>query len=552
VNHHFQALEKKIERRQRALNALASVSHWVTISLGLSLVYLGIVTLGLLPPQWPLWALGLFNILIGLVGWLVGRLRPIDLAAALFQVDRAMGTGEALCTYHEYSGSRARRPFTQRLEEAINTILVKPSTALPITRHQRRALLTITGLVVAYLWLGSLGPLHVMPTGLAGVARHNVENTATEAQSKAPQPQNFRELQQFDTQAGQLEKQLRIEAPPVERRTAAAELTALYQKLRDAQQELWKLPNGSSSPSATPTEGATEQPQMNSTTDQPEQAEARRLADARQAAQALQQALKQTLNTLQEQGQTGASDSGAIQQALERLAQQAPNEEIRQSLTRAIQAKTSQEQQQLISKAQQQLQDLLKQDQQLEHTQQEIARTLREGGQRPTPSGDTAQANGASSPESNSQASDSQEGAANSGQYTGGGKRASDTGEGKGTTNRPSGTADQATQPSGGDQPGTQEGANVQEAPSDQTLPPQRQLVITHDRLPSDAQLQTVMLSKGVPFETVSSSPDSGMTLRYDFAKAESLLKLRGVPPTLRDLIRQYFVAITAEQPRQP
>lgn len=542
---HFQALEKKIERRQRTLNALASASHWVTISLGLSLIYLGTVTLGLLQSRWPLWALGLSNVLIGLAGGLVGRLRPIDLAAALFQVDRALGTGEALCTYHEFCGDRARRPFRQRLERAISTIAVNPAAALPLTHRQRQRLLAVAGLIVAGLWLGSLGPLHVIPTGLAGVARHNAGSSPVEVQPNAPQPLSSRELQQIDTQAGQLEKQLRIEAPPVERRTAAAELSALYQKLRDAQQELWKLPSGSSSPPAMPTtEGSTEQPQLNPATDQPEQAEARRLAEARRAAQALQQAL----NTLQEQAQTGASDSAAIQQALERLAQQAPDEEVRQSLTRAKGAQTPQEQRQLISKAQQQLQDLLRQDQQLDQTQQEIARALREGGQRPTPSGDTAQANGASNPESNPPSSDSQEATTTSGPYPGGGRRASETGAGKETTDRPNGRSDQAMKQSGGDQPGTQEGANVQEAASDQTSPPQRQLVITHDRLPSDVQLQTVMLSKGVPFETVSSSPDSGMTLRYDFAKAESLLKLRGVPPTLRDLIRQYFVAITAEQ----
>lgn len=575
MNLHFQALETRIKRRQRFLNALTTTSDWAGLSLGLSLSYLVLVALGLLPVLLPLWALSLINIAIGLAGWLRGRLRPIDLGAALFQVDRALRTGEALCTYREFSGQRARAPFSWQLERMVEAIDIEPAIAMPLSQKPRRRLATVAGLTLACVWLASLGSLHLIPGSLLGwstspATSEKEQNVATVIpQAGAPQPLSSRELQKITTQAQQLEKQLQSAASPVDARAATAELQALYQKLNEAQQNLWKLPNTPSDLATKPTDQPSESSQLKPSADQSDD-QARQLAEARQNAQALKDALdqlKQTLDQLQSQDQQDTASSEATQKELEQLAQQATNEAIRQSLQNAAQAGTSRAQREAIAKAQKQLQDLLKADQQLAQAQQQISQALREGGQRPSQSAQDSLTKGAAAPgQSNPQGQKGQNAtdgtAQNKGDNQGepGDKQTAAAGnQGKETAGQPSqeeapqsgAESNQGGNQTTGNQPGTTDTAHPPEEPSDQTMPPQQQLVISHDHLPPDVNMQLLMRSKGVPFETVSSSTSGDLTLQYDFARAEALLKARGLPSDLRELVRQYFLAITAE-PSQP
>jgi len=565
MNLHFQALEARIKRRKRFLNALITASSWASLSLGLSLGYLSAVALGLLSALLPLWALSLANVAIAMAGWLRGRLRRIDLATVLFHVDRTLRTGEALCTYREFSGQRARMPFSRQLEQRVEAIEIHQATALPLTRSQRRRLWTVAGLALACIWFASLGPLNLISLNLPGwtIRRATSEQTsAVLSQTEASQPLGSRELQQINSEAQQLQKQLRIAASPTDARAAATGLQELYQKLKEAQQDLWKLPNAPSdlaSPSAGP---SSESGETGPSAEQSDQ-QARQLTEARQAAQSLKEALdqlKQTLDQLQNQGQSNAPSPEAIQKELEQLAQQTTNEAIRQDLARAAQAGTPRAQRELIDRAQQQLEQMLKADQQLTQAQQQISQALREGGQRPSrPSQDSlAKAAGTGEGQSNGSNPQNQSAMEGTGQNKTDNQPASAPNQGKETAGQAgpeaskTGTGqNQGGNQTAGDQPGTTEGPHPEEQPSDQTLPPQHQLVLSPDRLPPAVNMQVLTRTKGMPFETVGSSASGDLTLQYDFAKAEALLRERGLPPALRELIRQYFLAITAE-PSQP
>ena len=340
-------------------------------------------------------------------------------------------------------------------------------------------------------------------------------------------------------------------------------MSKLYRRLQASEQALWKLPElpagaaGQADPLAQ-TQGSSSQ--QAGAGPSSEQERARRLAEARRAAEALQRALSQ----LQAQARAGQLSQEELRQKLNQLAGQAPNQALRRGLQRAAQAQSSQAQQRLMQQAQQQLQQLINRDNELQRAQHQIAQALLQAGQKLAQSGQ-AQASqpGKEGDKPSSGRSEHQGVKQDQKRGTGskapqGASAATQQSAGQAGKSGQSGQAGQAGAKSssgrpGGDQVGKGAGSKAQDQAAGQLLPTQYQLKIAHDQLPPDVKLQQMMLGKGVPFDAVGSAAGNDtLTLRYDFAKVEPLIRARGLPPQMRELIRQYFIAITTEPESKP
>ena len=539
MNQQFQKLEAQITRRKRWLNALEIAGDWLGLSLGLSLAYLLASSLGLLPALPSLWWLFPINMAVGLAGWWQGWRRPIDLPTVLLQIDRALGTGELLCSYHEFSGERARVPFSGRLERLVRDLAIDPVAALPLGRHGRRRLGWVAALGLGLTLLAGLSSWQLLPSpalfGAAAKSTQQRQERSSVPQANPARPLSAAELQQLGTRTEQLAQRLRISSAPARQQASAAELAKLYRRLQASQQALWKLPELPA--------GA-----------------------AGQAATALKQALEQ----LQAQARAGQLSQEELRWKLNQLAEQAPTQALRQSLQRAAQAKNPQAQQRLMQQAQQQLQQLINRDNELQRAQHQIAQALLQAGQKLAQSGQ-AQASQpgreGDKPSLGRQAQAQRQGqqGAKQGQKQGTGSKApqeanaaaQQSADQAGKSGQ-SGQAGQAGAKSssgqpGGDQAGKGAGNKAQDQTTQQLSPTQYQLKIAHDQLSPDVKLQRMMLGKGVPFDAVVSAAGSDtLTLRYDFAKVEPLIRARGLPPQMRELIRQYFIAITTEPESKP
>ncbi|HED03579.1 MAG TPA: hypothetical protein ENI60_02290 [Candidatus Fraserbacteria bacterium] len=562
MNPQFRALKAQIMRRKRWLNALEIAGDWLGLSLGLSLAYLLASSLGLLPALPSPWWLFPINMAVGLIGWWWGWRRPIDLPTVLLQIDRALGTGELLCSYHEFSGERARVPFSGRLERLVRDLAIDPVAALPLGRRRRRRLSWVVALGFGLTLLASLSSWQLLPSpALFGAAakdtQHRQERDSV-SQANPARPLSAAELQQLGARSEALARQLRISSAPARRQTTVAELSKLYRRLQASEQALWKLPAaaGQADPLAQ-TQGSSSQQAGAGLSS--EQERARRLAEARRAAEALQQALSQ----LQAQARAGQLSQEELRRKLNQLARQAPNQALRRGLQRAAQAQNLQAQQRLMQQAQQQLQKLINRDNELQRAQHQIAQALLQASQKLAQSGQAPASQPGregDKPSSGRSERQGQQGA-KQGQKQGTGSKApqgasaaAQQSAGQAGKSGQSGQADQAgAKSSSGHQAGKGAGSKAQDQTTQQLLPTQYQLKIAHDQLPPDVKLQRMMLGKGVPFDAVGSAADNDtLTLRYDFAKVEPLIRARGLPPQMRELIRQYFIAITTEPKSKP
>ena len=134
--HGFETLRARLERRQRLLNGLTAASWTLLISLGITVfVFVG-SALGIwgAVPLLP-WVIALA--LLGVLGFGIGWLRPIDRIELLFRADHSLHSHELLVTLYELSLGQGPKEFLPLLERRLERLSVNPAQALPLGSGDR-------------------------------------------------------------------------------------------------------------------------------------------------------------------------------------------------------------------------------------------------------------------------------------------------------------------------------------------------------------------------------------------------------------------------------
>jgi hypothetical protein len=134
--HGFEMLRARLERRQRLLNGLTAASWALLISVGIAIVALGGSALGLWGAV-PLLPWVIAHALLGIVGFGIGWICPINSRELLFRADRHLQSHELLVTLYELSQGYGPAEFFPLLERRLAALSVTPARALPMGSGER-------------------------------------------------------------------------------------------------------------------------------------------------------------------------------------------------------------------------------------------------------------------------------------------------------------------------------------------------------------------------------------------------------------------------------
>jgi hypothetical protein len=134
--HGFEMLRARLERRQRLLNGLTAASWALLISVGIAIVALGGSALGLWGAV-PLLPWVIAHALLGIVGFGIGWICPINSRELLFRADRHLQSHELLVTLYELSQGYGPAEFFPLLERRLAALSVTPARALPMGSGDR-------------------------------------------------------------------------------------------------------------------------------------------------------------------------------------------------------------------------------------------------------------------------------------------------------------------------------------------------------------------------------------------------------------------------------
>lgn len=482
----FEGILKRVASRSRFLNAVKGARQMLLVSLVLTAIYIILAYFGLLPKLELFWLM-LGGLAAGALGCAIGYFRRLDLASALYRVDRQLKLGEKLCTIYDLRAQAPASDFLKILHNKIAHVEFNIKKIFPFSRAEKAKLAGVVALAV--LWALLAGQYTGRLTLFSWLPKSSVTETSqkpdekeasksAEAQDELTQLlEELAEIQQSVEALEQLQQELAGGQPEGYREALAQSAQMLAQRL-DALESRMKQED-STPKSSTSGEGR----------DQPSQ----------QAEQ-----LKKDLQRLSEKLAQGASSS-EINELLQSIAQKINNETIKQELTDAVRAR---DQEKLESLSQ----ELAAQDafeQQLREVQEKLEELQASLGQKKPsdPKGDIEKRQ--------SESPKADEGSKQEGKP---GEQATSTEAGKTGTPMPK-------QPS-------QTPPEFYKAPIRGLLP---ETPISTKELPG----------KKAPIETLTTA--QGMIYQVNYQKLEAFLQeLRDeLSPEMLDLIRAYFQLIT-------
>ena len=319
--------EEEVRRRRRRLNVLRGVRVGLTISLGLTALSGVLWALGLWGPKPPLGLLLLGNALGAGLGALWGVRLPLPLPEDLYRVDRALGLEERLVTIYELRRRGAEgllRALYRQLDDLRGRLRpenVRRALSLPPTERRAwigTAALGLLSLGFLIAWMAGFGPLSWEGL-LAGRVPGLLAPPSLPDAAVPPVDEDRREAEDEDEEGEGISAARRpAEALPYEERRALCRRDRASQTSLTEEQwsELCEGSNGSPPPAA----------------------------EARTVGQALERLLERLVS-----GEISAEEArselqalleetppGALREALERAAQAADEQELRERIQEAL------------------------------------------------------------------------------------------------------------------------------------------------------------------------------------------------------------------------
>lgn len=514
----FESVRAKLEQRQRLIQGLAAMGWVLLVTLGLTALLLILGSLRLVPTIALIhWVSA--NILIGILAFAVGWLRPLNRTEILFRADRNLRSHEQLVTLYELSIGAGPGEFLPLLEKRLERLALDVREALPMAQTDRWRW---TGVLALALFC--LGTASFVQPGIF-VWTGSEESTAPPQTDSLSSPLREQDLADWlQAPPGDLAQKLASLREQLARARAAFALdpndprarAALQQLQAEIAQEQGRIlpPPGGEAPSA-PQSGKSNSD--SSLVENPE-GDVRPHRDSSDKSSQLNQLL-QGLRNIQEQARDLSPEE--LQELLNQLRESTPS--LAPLLGQALQSIQSNEE--LSEKLEELIQNLEERQrfsEELENLQSEIqsalsqseAPTARSGEEAPDQSQDASQS---------SQSAQSAPGSVESHQ-----------GE------RPEG--DESKSSAGyGHAPLDPEA--VQDLPDLSQVRERTRPLSVPGTKDEDLQILFEIISIGLP-QSADASPHSA-SVQIDYEKVETLIDALEIPVELRESVRRYFLSLS-------
>lgn len=145
----FESILLGVKSRKRFLNAVSASRRLFTTSLVLTAIYFIFASFKILPKLELGWLIGV-NLLAGIVGFVSGYFQRIDLAAALYHIDRKLKLGEKLCTIYDLQTRAPHSDFLKILYGKIASLTLDTRRLFPFSRAEKVKLAGLVALTL--LW----------------------------------------------------------------------------------------------------------------------------------------------------------------------------------------------------------------------------------------------------------------------------------------------------------------------------------------------------------------------------------------------------------------
>ncbi len=521
--HTFKTIRAKLERRQRLVQGSALAS-WALLG------SLGVTALMLLGSAFGIWdAVSLFawiiaNILVGVLAFVLGWVRPLDTGELLFRADRQLYSNERLVTLYELSLGHGPQEFLPLLERQLDRLSVNAAQALPLPSRDkwRWAVATILAIVcVSMTGFVQLGSLFV---------RTETDQSETASQASLESQRALQLLEWLQMPPAELAQKLMSMRERLERARAALALnpndprarTALQQLHAELTQEQQRLvpplppaeeeqPTGSRSESSL-VEGSPGEPRP------PQQGSAEALEFNQ---------LLQSLRSVSEQAQSLSPEE--LQKLLEQLRETNPDAAALAEQVLQL-TQTPEEFRERLEEILRELESRQALREQLENLQRELESALAQT--------EPQIAREESSSGFPSAMSSSEEGSPQAQQ--------------QGLASEAHGIQSQERQEEGQTSAGAGRGTAPLDPEAAQDLPDLSQLRERSRALsvPGSQQDDLEILFEIVTLELPQGSETSPSTtlVQIDYGKVEALLDMLEIPEELRDAVRQYFLSLSRQR----
>ncbi len=609
----YRDVERAVMRRRRRLNAWRGLRLGLTLSAGATLSYFVGVYVGLLPMLEPWWLWIGLNALGAWLGFQWGKRLPIALQRELYRVDRALGLGEVLTTIYELrnstGGARVLDLLYRKFERLQPAIEVE--RALPFPPEERRGWVRSGGLTaIAFaflvLWWVGIPPLSFdrlfpsSPWNQASVEQtgENVQNSADSRQTQsadensqegedlASLPENdaktetsseqdcIREGQDAprltEDQAGDARPCRSSEGAPSINSPETASIGAREQAQRGNLQELAQALSGlldglrreelSPDQARRQLEDLADQAPSESLRDALERAA--QAAQAEQMRQQIENALEQVREQLQgnsardsTEGQAGNSGDPASKRRQEPSGRSSERgSEADSGGSSEVNDSERQGSGEESAESQSQGDGSEKSDSSSQGASAGEGDESASGAQPQENQGDGSSATSGADADASSESGAQSPGESNSSEDTGATSEEGGESSSGQRSDSPQGSSasqqDGAESQASGDGPGLEPGQNRPDGSSQDELPLKQDLFIQGGMLPFDVSLLDRLIVQGLPVDVAGQGPNGAPILRLDLRRVEALLDLRDLPPELRSLVREYFLALVEEGSR--
>lgn len=548
----YLSIVEAVVRRRRRLNMVRGARRGATLALAAILGYLGAVYLGVIPmsESWWLLVIVVGASVLGGARW--GRRWDINVQQELYKVDRTFELGEKLSTIHDLRQGRGSARFLRPLYGRLGNPQLDLRRALPLFEEKDRrpwigmGALSLGVLALISLWFWGVSPLPVQQLisgGAPQLSRPFGQEGQNGADGATAEPEELRSIGE----------QPRDDGGAVGGQRGAPLRSQID---CDPQEEADRCVETGRGSQASAIGGS----------------RAGVSAETHAGVEALRRALQQ----LREGFSEGELSLEQLKKRLEQLARQG-SPDVREAFERAARAGNEREMQRRLQNLDRTLSDERRnagrrmssgagsRSQQGNEGRsergasgeggapvdlQEENRAGQDGGRgssgdrgegretagdrAPTSSGERGEASSATGRAENGSRVDDAAGS-NRG-------RAGDEGAGRRTTGN--------TNRSGGSRPGREPGQGEADgaAEQDRTLTLDEELLIDGGRLSADIEMLEGLLTRGVPLDLAGEGVGGSATLRLNLERVESLLDLRNLPPEMRSLVRDYFLAIAEQE----
>lgn len=520
--HSLKTIRVSLERRQRLIQGSALASWALLGSLGVTALVLLGATLGLWRAA-PVLAWVGANLVIGVLAFVVGWLRPIDTIELLFRADRQLHTNERLVTLYELSLGSGPHEFLPLLERQLSRLPVNAAQALPFSSWDKGRWILIAVLAVICVSMTSFVHLEAL------FVRTTPGHTEGSASASLESQRASQLLEWLQMPPAELAHRLPSLRERLERARAALALNPADPRARAALQQLQaelvqeqrrlELP-----PPAEPEEEQARRSQAEASLGESSPGEPRSSQQRDAKSSELDQLLR-SLRMVSEQAQNLSPEE--LNKLLDQLRET--------NLDAALLAEQVLQQTQTPEEFRERLEELLRElearqalREQLENLRRELESALAQAEPQTPPEDSSGGFSGAMASSAQGSSPDPNKGHQGPAPEAQGG-REQEEGE-----------------PSAGSGRGT--------APLDpeaaQDLPDLSQLRERALPVPGahheDLEILFEIITMGVPTDAESSARP--IPVQIDYGKVEALLATLEIPEGLRDAVRQYFLSLSRDQ----